>query len=95
MMGSEERYAWMRARMARGRTRKLRVRREHGTRSAYTRGCRCPECVDANRRYGRRYAATHLNIRRMPWPAELPLEHRQSFTMDSLERIKRAMGVTC
>ena len=30
-------------------------RSRHGTRACYLKGCRLPECVEANREYGRRY----------------------------------------
>jgi hypothetical protein len=37
--------------------RQTRAPRAHGTKSAYSTGCRCEPCTKANRDYQRRYAA--------------------------------------
>lgn len=67
----------------------------HGTRSAYTAGCRCDECRKANNTYMARYRRDKTkpiswrnNRRWEPWEDELALDYSKSAWQiaDMLER---------
>lgn len=54
--------------------------RRHGTRYCYVQGCRRPECVEAERAYGRNYWRTYVR----------PLVHRREVPVDrALEHVRR------
>ena len=105
--GNEQKFAWMRARMAKCRRGKYRKNTRtsslpdkaiHGRVACYNTGCRCDACRAANREASAKWRKNHPDYYR-EWrknhPAsgclELPLEQRCSLIEDSIERLKRVV----